>query len=220
MKVAIYQMNQERARDSPVLVDKGNDIPTANAPVYDEVLNMETDWSDLTEIVGDLAVEGHPLYRGKVPGQGDVFVLEDRAYFYGWEGFFEVGFDQTQAMKPDNLLRVVYVEPNKPAVEAELDPDIKYLQKAVGGLIECVYNGDGTILVCNDEGKLIGMEGNRRLGNGSIIAGPFFIVGDGGEDFRSLTNQETERYLQRFAQPEQISQREVQADMGFVFYSF
>ena len=61
MKVAIYQLNQERARDSPVLLDKGNDIPTANAPVYDEVFNMETDWRDLTEIVGDRAVEGHPL---------------------------------------------------------------------------------------------------------------------------------------------------------------
>ena len=115
---------------------------------------------------------------------------------------------------------MVYVEPNKPAVEAEILPDLEHLQQAVGGLIECVYNGDGTILVCNDEAKLIGMEGNRRLGGGTVIAGPFFVVGDAGEDFRSLTETETQKYLQRFQKPEQISRQEVEADMGFTFYSF
>ena len=220
MKAAIYQINQQRARDAPILLDHENDIPTANAQVYDEVFHAETDWKDLTEVVGTLAVQGHPLYRGSSLQPGDVLVLDQNAHFYGWEGFMDVTFDQSQAMKPDNLLRVVYVEPNKPAMEAELGPDLKYLQKAVGGLIECVYNGDGTILVCNDEGKLIGMEGNRRLSNGSVIAGPFFVVGDGGENFRSLTDRETQRYLQRFAEPEQIPQEEVQADMGFRIYSF
>ena len=64
------------------------------------------------------------------------------------------------------------------------------------------------------------MEGNRRLDNGSIIAGPFFVIGDGGENFRSLTDAEVSRYLQVYAEPQQISQREVRADMGFTFYSF
>ena len=44
---------------------------------------------------------------------------------------------------------------------------------------------------CNEEGKLIGMEGNRRIGDGSsIIAGPFFICGTTEEDFRGLTDNE------------------------------
>lgn len=117
--------------------------------------------------------------------------------------------------------RVVFVEPGKPAVEKEIGTKLEDLQAAVGGLIECVYpHGDRTVLVCNDEGKLLGMEGNRRLGNGSIIAGPFFIIGDGGENFRSLTDAEVSRYVQQYAQPHQISQREVQADMGFTFYCF
>lgn len=111
--------------------------------------------------------------------------------------------------------RVVYVEPEKPAVEKKIGTD---LQAEVGGLIECIYNRDGTIIVANDEGKLLGMEGNRRLGNGSVIAGPFFVIGDAGENFRSLTDAEVSRYLQQYAQPQQISQRDVQADMGFTFY--
>ena len=110
--------------------------------------------------------------------------------------------------------RVVYVEPGKPAAEKEIGTKLEDIQ-------ECVYpHGDRTVLVCNDEGKLLGMEGNRRLDNGSIIAGPFFVIGDAGEHFRSLTDAEVNKYLQLYAEPQQISQREVQADMGFTFYSF
>ena len=117
--------------------------------------------------------------------------------------------------------RVVYVEPGKPAIQKEIGTKLEDLQEAVGGLIECIYShNDGTIIVANDEAKLIGMEGNRRLGNGSIIAGPFFVIGDGGENFRSLTDAEVSRYVQQYAEPQQISQREVQADMGFTFYCF
>ena len=87
------------------------------------------------------------------------------------------------------------------------------------GHIEPIYLGDGTVLVGNEEAKLMGMEGNRRVGD-SIIAGPFFIVGEDGDDFRSLTDEETQRYMERFAQPEQISQREVQEDMGFTMHFF
>ena len=124
-------------------------------------------------------------------------------------------------MSEPSMYRVVYVEPGKPAVEKEIGTKLEDLQAEVGGLIECIYaHHDGTIVVGNDEAKLIGMEGNRRLGNGSIIAGPFFIIGDGGENFRSLTDAEVSRYVQQYAQPHQISQREVQADMGFTFYCF
>ena len=67
---------------------------------------------------------------------------------------------------------------------------------------------------------LLGMEGNRRLDGGSVIAGPFFVIGDAGENFRSLTDAEVNRYLQMYAEPQQISQREVRADMGMTFYCF
>lgn len=78
--------------------------------------------------------------------------------------------------------RVVYVEPGKPAVEKEIGTKLEDLQEAVGGLIECIYaHNDGTLLVGNDEAKLLGMEGNRRLDSGSIIAGPFFVIGDAGK---------------------------------------
>ncbi len=120
-----------------------------------------------------------------------------------------------------NQYRIVYVEPGKPAVEKKIGTKLEDLQAEVGGLIECIYcHRDGTLVVANDEAKLLGMEGNRRLNNGSIIAGPFFVIGDAGENFRSLTDAEVSRYLQMYAEPQQISQREVRADMGMIFYCF
>ena len=118
--------------------------------------------------------------------------------------------------------RVVYVEPGKPACVREISTELEDIQEAVGGgLFECVYpHEDNTVLVCNDEGKLLGMEGNRRLDTGSIIAGPFFVIGDAGENFRSLTDEEVETYLQKYAEPEIIPQHEVQQDMGWIFFSF
>ena len=118
--------------------------------------------------------------------------------------------------------RVVYVEPGKPACVREIGTELEDIQEAVGGgLFECVYpHEDNTVLVCNDEGKLLGMEGNRRLDTGSIIAGPFFVIGDAGENFRSLTDAEVKTYLQKYAEPEIIPQHEVQQDMGWIFYSF
>lgn len=61
------------------------------------------------------------------------------------------------------------------------------------------------------------MPDNRGLGD-SIIAGPFFMVGDGGEDFRSLTDAETGKYMARFAQPERISHQEVQDDIVYTMF--
>ena len=119
-----------------------------------------------------------------------------------------------QRMKEN--LRILMVEPHKAPYEASVPHELTAMQQTVGGLIEVVRNGDGTLLVCNEEGKLLGMEGNRRI-PGDVLAGPFFVVGDAGETFRSLTEEELERYKERFAEIEDISPQEVQAATGFFF---
>lgn len=117
-------------------------------------------------------------------------------------------------------LKVVMVEPHKAPYVTEIEDELSALQRAVGGYIEVVGNGDGTLIVCNEEGKLEGLEGNRRIHDGmSIIAGTFFVVGEDGENFRSLTKSEVTRYMDRFKNPEDISQDEVESDMGITFYS-
>ena len=115
-----------------------------------------------------------------------------------------------QRMKEN--LRILMVEPHKAPYEASIPHELSAMQQAVGGLIEVVRNGDGTLIISNEEGKLLGMEGNRRI-PGDV----FFVVGDAGETFRSLTEEELERYRERFAEIEEISPQEVQAATGFFF---
>ena len=63
--------------------------------------------------------------------------------------------------------------------------------------------------VINEEGKINGMQGNRRLEN-DIIAGPFFIIRDDGEDYSSLTNEDINKYMEQFKNPDtDISQEEI-----------
>jgi hypothetical protein len=220
MKVKIYQINHNRDKDN-VKFRSLCDIKELNSNIYDEVFNGELETDNLESIYTKFNTECHPLHRGHSLSISDVVVTDNGAFYCDRVGFKKVDFDEGQTQKPDNLMRVVYVEPHKPAYEAEIENSIQGEQRAVQGLIELVYNDDDTIIVCNDEGKLIGMDGNRRLDNGTtIIAGPFFVVGDDGEDFRSLTDDEVEKYVNRFSEPEDITREEVEGDMGFAIYGF
>ena len=61
-------------------------------------------------------------------------------------------------------MKVIMVEPLKPAYVAEIGTDLESMQKAVGGDIETVYPyTDPLVLVCDEEGKYDGKERNRAL---------------------------------------------------------
>ena len=92
----------------------------------------------------------------------------------------------------------------------EIDPGLHSLQAEVGGDIAATYPfSDPVGLVCNDEGKLIGLELNRGLrdedGNlYDIMAGTFLVVGLGEESFASLPPELAQKYMEHFKQPEQF----------------
>lgn len=120
----------------------------------------------------------------------------------------------------NKTLHVLRVEPEKAPEEKDIGSDLNSLQAEVDGLIECVYMDDGTIIVVNEEGKLNGMEMNRRLGD-DILCGPFFIVRDNGEgNFASLTDAQMDYYKNRFAQPEQFTEHEPDAEPFMRFITF
>ena len=105
-------------------------------------------------------------------------------------------------------MQALIVEPLKAPYVKEIGEKLEDLQHEVGGYIEAVYPyEDPVALVCNEEGKLNGMEYNRAIRdeNGEvreIIAGPFLIVGLGEEDFTSLPEDMVQKYKRMFAQPE------------------
>ena len=74
-------------------------------------------------------------------------------------------------------MKVVIVEPNKPAYVTEIGDDYQSLHDAVSGLIEPIYYLDDprAVMVGNEEAKLIGLEGNRRFGD-RIVAGTYLFA--------------------------------------------
>ena len=129
--------------------------------------------------------------------------------------------EKSAALQEENLLAVVFVEPHKKPVVRKLRNEYEDIIHAVGGLIEHIYQEDGTILVANEESKLLGMDGNRRIHDGkSILAGPFFVVGDDGEEYRSLTEAEIKKYMERFDEVEEITPKEVADDMWMTVTTF
>ena len=113
-------------------------------------------------------------------------------------------------------MRVLIVEPMKPPREQKISGDLAAMQTIVGGLIQAVYPFEEPVaLVCNDEGKLLGLPMNRYVPEiQDVIAGTFFLCGapPEGENFASLTEEQIQRYTRRFATPEVF----IQTDRGFM----
>ena len=108
-------------------------------------------------------------------------------------------------------MRIIVVEGGKRPYEMELEHDLESLRRCVGGDIEAVYEPGGrdAALICNDEGKLLGLPLNRALRDEEgeiydIIAGTFFVCGapPDSESLTSLTDEQVNYWLKRFAKPE------------------
>lgn len=121
-------------------------------------------------------------------------------------------------------ITVLMIEPGKHPTVTTLDNDLDSLQKAVSigadyqGLIEIISIGNGDCILCNEEGKLIGLEGNRRLGS-DIIAGVFYIMSEGEDgDLGSLTEEKIRYYTEKFWDPEVFDTYQVESAVHIWFF--
>ncbi len=109
-------------------------------------------------------------------------------------------------------LKVLVVEPDKEPCVKVIDSGYEALQAVVDGTIQCVYPfTDPVGVVCNDDGKWMGMSLNRALRDEDgkvydIIAGTFAVVGLFEDDFCSLDDGMLEKYSQMFKHPEMYVQ--------------
>ena len=118
----------------------------------------------------------------------------------------------------ESEITILKVEPGKIPETVAIPNTLDAMQEVVGGYIE-VIPLNAVCMVCNAEGKLIGLEGNRRVGN-DIIAGTFFLAGDTSTgDFCSLTEEQLDRFQKLFAQPESFQPGEVEDALRVEFYS-
>ena len=92
-------------------------------------------------------------------------------------------------------IKVLVVEPMKPCEVREIS-GLDEMRAIVGGHIQAVYPfQDEVALICNEDGKILGLPYNRPLANDrgvpyDMICGTFFLAGLGSEDFTSLTEDQ------------------------------
>ena len=107
-------------------------------------------------------------------------------------------------------MRVLVIEPEHRPEVREIDGSLKAMQSVVGGLIQPIYPFDDPVaLVCNDEGKLMGLPANRGLRDRDgqiydIVCGTFLLCGapPDSDHFTGLSSEQIERYRKRFYTPE------------------
>jgi len=92
----------------------------------------------------------------------------------------------------------------------EVENHFRAMQNVVAGNIEFYQVDDRINAILNEEGKLIGLEGNRLIGN-DIICGDFLIVGDDGYgETISLTENQLKKYTEKFKTPLEFTPEQVQ----------
>ncbi|MDR0530891.1 MAG: DUF3849 domain-containing protein [Oscillospiraceae bacterium] len=215
--IKVFQINVDRDAEHRRF-EALKESQQVDASIYDEVYSGPVASANLESIFAQFNEQSPALHRGRSMCVSDVIEVNNCHFYVNPVGYRAVEFDASQAQKPENLLKIVMIEPDQPAYEAEIFDDLKSWQRAVGGCIEVTYPfEDNAVLVGNDEAKLLDMQGNRHIG-GQIYAGAVGIVGGDGENFCSLTDEQAEAFCEEFAQPEEISQEEVQGDMGIIFY--
>ena len=107
-------------------------------------------------------------------------------------------------------MQVVVVEPKKKPMVQDISPDLESMQKIVGGSIQAIYPFDEPVaLICNEEGKLLGLPLNRALRDDEdnvydIISGTFFVCAapPDSDRFTGLTDQQVKTCMARFSMPE------------------
>lgn len=108
-------------------------------------------------------------------------------------------------------ITVLSVKPFREPCVMTIPNKLRTLQDQVGGMIEaiCPFE-DPVAILLNDEGKLNGLLPNRRLYDSSgnmydIITGTFLIVGLSEDDFCSLSEELTAKYMEKYKIPERMA---------------
>ena len=220
MNIRIYQINLERdlnrvAFCSHDQLEKYQGSNEIDSKIYDKVYEGAVEASGLEDVYRVFNLEHPPEYRGRSLSVSDIVEVIDGGdaepgfHFCDSFGFQKVDF-HPETVRESNIdtIRVVMLEPGKPARIVDLDRSLEGMQKAVGGYIEAYYPFEEEVcIICNEEGKIIGLPLNRAIYNDEkeiidVIAGTAFICSVGEEHFESLTPEQAQKYRKQFLHPE------------------
>lgn len=97
-------------------------------------------------------------------------------------------------MSREDKIQVIVFEVGKEPELRTIENELKPLKEIVQGYIETFLQPNGLIIICNEEGKLIGLPINRIMFN-EPIAGNFLMCRSNGEEFASVTKEDITKYI-------------------------
>lgn len=108
-----------------------------------------------------------------------------------------------------STMTVLKIMPGHKPERITMPHTLEAMQSMVDGYIQAIYPyEDPVAIICNEEGKLMGLEANRAVRDPDtneitdIICGTFFICGLGEDEFCSLTEEQFTYYEKLFHSPE------------------
>lgn len=93
-----------------------------------------------------------------------------------------------KGMKEKQILVVIKEPGQAPRVEPLFDNTLEAFQKAVGGYIETVTIAEDMVIICNEEGRLMGFPSNVAVAGVGFV-GTILAVGVKGDEFASLKSR-------------------------------
>jgi hypothetical protein len=94
-------------------------------------------------------------------------------------------------------MKVIIKKVGKQPEVVDIENTLDAMQKIVGGYIEAVRVRSDCMMICNEEGKLMGLPYNFDLGNDKIVGDVIFTKPDGAE-FTDLDDRNVEMILHFF----------------------
>ena len=176
---SIYQINVDRDTANVCFIgmeslEKIKGTKDVNAAAYDRVYDGKMDCISLENIYQKFNVDHPADYKGRSLSVSDVVEIRESDtlnpgfYFVDSIGFKSISFDKSLCKEPveagSGKISVLLVEPNKYPKMIEIDDTLEAMQVVVGGDIEeYMPFEDEVAIICNEEGKLIGLPPNRAI---------------------------------------------------------
>lgn len=95
--------------------------------------------------------------------------------------------------------KVLHVHPGHEPIECYMFLELKQLQAFVSGYIETVTIDDNTVIICNEEGKYMGLQPNFVIDYGQygcdIVTGTAVICGYKGDEFVGIDEKKKEEIV-------------------------
>jgi hypothetical protein len=174
MEISIYQINMDRDKDRLAFysledISKLKEKLKLDSSIYDQVFYGDVDCSNLEDVYRKFNLDHPENYRARSLSVSDIVEVKsadsvDPGFYYCDNfGFQKVDFEPPK-MTDKVQMRVLLVEPGKLATEAYIGTSLEDMQAIVEGDIEQFMPFEDEIaIICNDEGKMNGMQLNRAV---------------------------------------------------------